>query len=192
RQDHVVERVVGIVGEIGVGVALDDGQALGYAFVDAFARQLDAAAVDAARLQQPEQIAVAAADVEHARMRLHHVGDDQMIDARAARPARRLLHGAIALQPPQHDHDLIGGSPRARPAESRKPRTIAKSSGSSSRNASCPLSVWISANETRALDALSACTISRDSEVGKSQSLVKETTQKRVGVFLNALASTPS
>ena len=85
RQDHVVERVVGIVGEIGVGVALDHGEALGDAFVDALARQFDAAAVDAARLQELEQLAVAAADVEHARAGLDHLGDQQMVDARAAR-----------------------------------------------------------------------------------------------------------
>ena len=46
-------------------------------------------------------------------------------------------------------------------------------------------------SETRALPALSACTTERDSEVGNSQSDVNETTQKRVGVSLNALASTP-
>ena len=65
-------------------------------------------------------------------------------------------------------------------------------SGSSSRKASWPLSVTISANETRALEALSACTMARDSEVGNSQSLVNEITQKRVGVPLKAFASTPS
>ena len=34
--------------------------------------------------------------------------------------------------------------------------------------------------------ALSACTIARESDVGNSQSLVNEITQKRVGVSLNA------
>ena len=67
RQDDVVERIVGIVGKIGVGVALDHRQALGDAFVDALARQLDAAAVDAALLaEDAQQFAVAAADVQHA------------------------------------------------------------------------------------------------------------------------------
>ena len=79
------KRVVRIVFKIGVGVALHHGEPLGDAFVHAFARQFDAAAVDAARFQQPQQFAVAAADVEHARARLHHVGDDQQVDARAAR-----------------------------------------------------------------------------------------------------------
>ena len=52
RQDDVVERVVGIVRQVGVGVALDHRETLGDAFVHALARKLDAAAVDAARLAQ--------------------------------------------------------------------------------------------------------------------------------------------
>ena len=105
RQDHVVEGVVRIVGEVGVGVALDHRETLGDAFVDALARQLDAAAVDAAPLaEQAQQFAVAAADVEHARARRHHVGDQQQIDARAARRAGGLRHGEIALETGQHRH----------------------------------------------------------------------------------------
>jgi hypothetical protein len=37
RQDHVIERVIRIVCQIGVGVALDHREALGHAFVHAFA-----------------------------------------------------------------------------------------------------------------------------------------------------------
>ena len=55
-----------------------------------------------------------------------------------------------------------------------------------------PLSVVISAKDTRAPEALSACTMARDSAVGNSQSLVNEITQNRVGVPRNALAATPS
>ena len=103
RQDHVVEGVVGIIGEVGVGVALDHRQTLGDAFVDAFARQLDAAAVDAARLaEKPQQLAVAAADVEHLRARLDHLRDDEQVDARVAMRARGVGHGKIARQPVQH------------------------------------------------------------------------------------------
>ena len=51
RQDHVIEGIVGIIDEVGVGVALHHRQPLGDAAVDALARQLDAAAVDAAALQ---------------------------------------------------------------------------------------------------------------------------------------------
>ena len=48
RQDHIVEGIVGIIDQIGVGVALHHRQTLGDAAVDALARQFDAAAVDAA------------------------------------------------------------------------------------------------------------------------------------------------
>src|SRR5262249_6078196 len=182
---------VRIVDEVRVGVALDHREPLGDAFVHALARELDAAPIDAALLQQPEQLAVAAADVEHARARLHHGGDEQVIDARAARRPRRLGHGEITLGTQQHHRGQTFFSPRASLALSRKPRTIANNSGSSSRKASCPLSVTISANETRAEPALSACTMARDSTVGNSQSLVNEITQKRVLVPRNAWASTP-
>src|SRR3954465_4901068 len=81
--------------------------------------------------------------------------------------------------------------PRATPAECRNAREISKNSGTSSRNASWPLSVSISANDTRALEAFSACTMARASEVGNSQSEVNDTTQNRVLVSRNASASTP-
>src|SRR5262249_37030269 len=116
--------------------------------------------------------------------------NQQQVDAAAAGGAGALRHGQIAVDAGEHGH-VRPLSPRALPAASRKPRTIANSSGSSSRKASWPLSVVISANDTRAPPALRACTIARDSEVGNSQSLVNEITQKRVGVSLNARASTP-
>src|SRR5271156_6088602 len=190
RQDDEVEPVVGIVFEIGIGVTLDHGETLADAFIDAFARQFDAATVNTARLEQPQQLAVAATDVEHARAGLHHVGDHEQVDARATRAARGLRHGEIVFESRKHGH--LAARPRAFSAPSRKPRTIANSSGSSSRKASWPLSVVISANETRAPAALSACTIARDSEVGNNQSLVNEMTQKRVGAPRKALAATPS
>src|SRR5271168_2220768 len=90
-----------------------------------------------------------------------------------------------------HAHAPVPESPRALPADSRKAREMSKNSGTSSRKASCPRSVSISANDTRAPEALSACTSARDSEVGNSQSLVKETTQKRVWTPRKARASTP-
>ena len=57
--------------------------------------------------------------------------------------------------------------PRARAAASMKPRAAANISGSSSRNASWPLSLSTSTNPTEAAAALSACTIARESAVGK-------------------------
>src|SRR5262249_62338994 len=123
---------------------------------------------------------------------LHH---QHAGDAGAARGARDVVDaGAIFFRARQHVHFAGVGParPRALLAPSRKPRTMANISGSSSRKASWPLSVTISANDTRAPAAFSACTMARDSEVGNSQSLVKEITQNRVGVPVKALASTPS
>ena len=57
---------------------------------------------------------------------------------------------------------------------------VSNSSGSCSRKESWPLSVLSSTKLTLAATAFSACTISRLSSVGNSQSLVKETRQKRV------------
>src|SRR6202795_1156791 len=90
-----------------------------------------------------------------------------------------------------HDSPPLLPSPRALPADCRKAREMSKNSGTSSRKASWPRSVSISANDTRALDALSACTSARDSEVGNSQSEVNDTTQNRVLMPRNASASTP-
>ena len=89
RQDDVIERVVGIVAKVGIGVALDHSQTLRDALVHTFPRQLDAAPVDIARLaQKPEQFAVAATDVEHLRPALDHLGDKNEVDTRSACRAR--------------------------------------------------------------------------------------------------------
>ena len=89
RENDIVEGVVGIIGEVGVGVALDDRQPLGDAIADALARQLDAAPVGlAAQFQQVQQRAVAAAYIEDARPGLHHGGDQNEVDA-----AKRRLAG---------------------------------------------------------------------------------------------------
>src|SRR5437899_1880495 len=190
RQDHIVEGVVGIIDEIGVGVALHHRETLGDAAVDTLARQFDAAPVNAPCLQQLQQITVAAADVEHLRAALDHLCHQEMIAA--------MMPGVLRPDAGQrqslllHGHDGFPVRPRAVPADCRNAREISKNSGTSSRNASWPRSVSISANDTRALEALSACTSARDSEVGNSQSLVNDTTQNRVWTPLKARASTPS
>src|ERR1700742_5300242 len=84
-----------------------------------------------------------------------------------------------------HGHVRFLLRPRALPADSRNAREMSKNSGTSSRNASCPRSVSISANDTRAPLALSACTVARASEVGNSQSEVNDTTQNRVLISRN-------
>ena len=55
RQDDIVERIVGIIDEVGIGVALDDRKAPGYAFVDALLADLDTAPVDVERRLQEFQ-----------------------------------------------------------------------------------------------------------------------------------------
>src|SRR6185312_10041829 len=131
------------------------------------------------------------ADIEHLGARRHHVGDQQQVDARAARSAGGVRHSEVTFEAGQHPH-LPFFRPRALAAPSRNPRTMANSSGSSSRKASWPLSVTISANDTRAPEALSACTMARDSDVGNSQSEVNEMTQNRVRAPRNAFAAAPS
>jgi hypothetical protein len=85
----------------------------------------------------------------------------------------------------------LPSKPRRRAAPLRKPVTTRNSSGSSRRKESWPRSESISTKETGAAAALRPCTISRFSRVGNSQSLVNETTQKRVSVPRNAFATSP-
>src|SRR6185295_20259323 len=95
--------------------------------------------------------AVAAADVEHARARLHHLGDQQMVDTVLARRGGS-----------EHQRGSAADfRPRRWAPALRKPRMVANSSGSSSRKASWPLSDSISTKLTLAATAFSACTISR-------------------------------
>ena len=69
-QDHVVEGVVGIVAQVGVGVALDHRQAVGDAGIHAGLAELHAARIDLLEVHEiGQQRAVAAADVERARRR---------------------------------------------------------------------------------------------------------------------------
>ena len=97
RQDHEIEGVVGIIGEIGVGVALNDREALGHAVVDALLRQLDAPPVDVALFgEQAKQLAVAAADVEHARPRRDHLRTRSEVDAAGVEHPRE-----ASFQPPR-------------------------------------------------------------------------------------------
>src|SRR5262249_17726384 len=134
--------------------------------IDAGLRELDAAPVDILGVGEiGQQRAVAAADIEHARARLDHVGEQLQIRTQGYCHFRCDVHHV---------------SPRARAALSRKPVTVANISGSLSRKASWPLSVSISTKLTLAAAAFSAWTTVRLSEVGKSQSEVKDTTQKRV------------
>ena len=136
-EDDVIERIIRIVGEVGIGIALDDRKSPRHAVVDALARELDATPVDAAGLrQQCQQLAIAATDIEHLGSGRDHIGNDQEINAPATGCSHRLRHGQVALETGEHRHPRAAGRPRALAAPSRKPRTIANSSGSSTRKAS--------------------------------------------------------
>ena len=153
-QDDEVEGIVGIVGEVGVGVALDHGEAVGDAVVHALLGELDAAGVDAVVLGEVvQQRAVAAADVEHAGARLAAGGRPRR--GRAAALAR-LSPGANGPLPPFGFSGLWPAAARARAQPSRKPWAVALNSGSSMRKASWPRSVAMSTKETEAPDAFSA------------------------------------
>src|SRR6478752_8229001 len=67
RKNDVVECIVGIVGKVGVGIALNHREPLSHRIVDALARQFDAAAIDTAQLEQAQQLAIATPDVQYAR-----------------------------------------------------------------------------------------------------------------------------
>ena len=66
RQDDVVERIIRVIGEVSVGIALDNREAFGDRRVHALARELDAAPINTAQLEQTQKLAITAADVEHA------------------------------------------------------------------------------------------------------------------------------
>jgi hypothetical protein len=98
RQDDVIECIIGVVAEIGVCVALDHSQSLGNAFIHAFARQFNAAAVDpAAFTQKPQQFSVATSDVEHFCTALDHLCDQYQVDAGASGRSRHTLDGQIGI-----------------------------------------------------------------------------------------------
>ena len=92
---------IGISVEIAIGVPLDHRQPVPHAGIDAGLAQLDAARIDALVARQiGEQRAVAAADVEHARARLDHVGDQPQVAPQPPGGARVAAgSGATALEP---------------------------------------------------------------------------------------------
>ncbi len=155
-QHHVIEGAGGIIRQIVVGVALDHAEAVAHAGVHARLRQLHAAPVHVLLAGEiGQQFAVAAADVEHARARIDHLGGQSEI---AAQLGRRREVARV------HAHPAC--NPRCWAQPSRKPRSVAWNSGSSKRKASWPLSVSTSTKLTLAAAAFSACTISRLSGVG--------------------------
>ena len=100
-QHDIVEGAGGIGAQVGVGVALDDAEAAPDAGIHPRLAELDAAAVDLLEMHEVvEQRAVAAADVEHPRAGLDHVGDELQVDPDAVAAADDLVH---RLSPPGRD-----------------------------------------------------------------------------------------
>src|ERR1700730_4921842 len=198
-QHDDVESAGRIGGEIAIGIPLNDRKPVADTGVAARLAELHAAAVDSlVANEMGEQRAVAAADIEHARAGLDHLRDElQIVAELGARTApdqlmrfnRTRSQRGVATRNRRH-HDRV--SPRCSAQPVKKPRRVSNSSGSCSRNASCPLSVSISTKLTLAAAAFSARTSSRLSDVGNSQSLVKEMMQKREGVPLKAFANAPA
>ena len=141
-QHRVVEGAGGEVVEVVVGVALHHRQAPRQAGRDAFGADLQTAALDALlAAEQLQQLALAAADVEHPRAGTHEAQDLAEVLA------------AAHAQPPS-------------PPERRKPESAAWNTGSSRKKASCPLTLSVSTKMTRAPAAISAPTICRLSADG--------------------------
>jgi hypothetical protein len=93
-EDGIIEAVIGIVGEIAIGIALHHRQPLRHRGGDIGGVEFEPARVHSAPVAQGRhQRAVAAADVEHARHRLDVGGDDRKIGAqRRRRITRRGAH----------------------------------------------------------------------------------------------------
>lgn len=113
-RDHIVEGGIGIVAQVGIGVALHHRQAVGDAGVHAGLAELHAARIHALAIHEMgQQRTVAAADIERTRAGLHHVGDELQVDA-----DRRGHHDTLPR-------------PRTVAAPFRKPESVRNISGSS-------------------------------------------------------------
>ena len=182
RQDDVVEGVVGIVDEIGVGVALDHREAARDAFVDALAANLDAAR----RRRCARRAAARAARRRRSRRRAR---------ASPARPCRRRAGGRARRG------RAGGGASSRRPSRARghrrAPAPARRRRGSRASSRTAPARrAGRRRGRGRSRSRRRRPTRRRRSAharwpalsaVGNSQSEVKETTQKRVFVPRKAL-----
>jgi hypothetical protein len=85
-EDRIVEAGVGIVGEVGIGVALHHRQSPRHRRSDIARIELEPARIALALVaQRRHQRAVAAADIEHAAARRHVGRDDREVRAQAHR-----------------------------------------------------------------------------------------------------------
>ena len=132
--DGRIERIIRINREVSVGVSLHDRQSLCHAAVHAGLFNLESACPCAAvLLEQLHQLSIPAPDVEYKFSRPDMARDREVIGPAGCR-------GSCGSG---HDRGIRGGRPLASAAASTNPVTAASKSGSSSRKASCPLSVSI-------------------------------------------------
>src|SRR6478672_8047888 len=142
-----------------IGVALDHGEPLGHAEVDAGLAQLNAAPIDMLFfLQELQKLACPAANIQHPRAGFDHASDQQQVDTRLRDLSGRVRRTVFKSRH-RHVRSLslgVEGNPRFCFAASRKPRTVSNNSGSCKRKASWPLSLSISTKLTFAATAFSA------------------------------------
>ena len=120
-EDDVIEGRVGVIGESLVEIALEDRDAAGDGALDFGAGELDAARIDALIGGEPfEQLAFAAAEVEHAAAGLDDLADDRVIAATQQIPDKPRLHESFS--------NVV----------ERNPRTRSVCSATSTRKASWP------------------------------------------------------
>ena len=107
RENHVVERVVRIIDQLGIGVALHNGHSVRHGALHFPHVNLDAARVAFfLAVEMVDQRAVGAADVEHARAGFHQLGDQRQVDADFAR-GRGHCNPACSAQPARNPRNVL-------------------------------------------------------------------------------------
>ena len=124
-QNHEIEGIIGIIREIGIGIALDHGQALGHAMIHAALRKFDSARVDTGARSNG-----AARCHRRSRRRARGSSARACGDERKDRwPALEFRRPVLARSwKPWGFRSGGGGRPRARAAPSKKPRAVALNS----------------------------------------------------------------
>jgi hypothetical protein len=117
----VVERIVRIVGQIGVGVALDHGQALGHAFVHAGARLSSMPRPSTWRRSAPGSSAAARRRRSRRRARASRARPCRRSAERSTRGCARRPWIRPGCVSGWHGPSALFSPPRARAADSRKP-----------------------------------------------------------------------
>ena len=141
-EHDIVEGRIGIGIKVVIDIALDHRETMSDAGIDALLAQLHAATIDLFGAREViKQCTIATADIQHTTVRRNHIRDELKISAE--RRQRRAICYAHT-------------NPRNVAQPSMKPPKVRRNSGSSSRKASCPLSVSISTKLTFAATAFRA------------------------------------